>query len=146
VDALALPSLSRVRCNDTIVPGARALLRLDGVFEMTLGLLLATSPLTAFRAVQVLPTPASPPVVVGFGLLLIPVGFALWVAARGRGPKRSVVQALALVNGVGALIFALWVLIGHASFRSDAAILVLRIAVVLGALAAFQARAALAAR
>lgn len=125
---------------------ARTLLRLDGTFEIALGLLLATSPLTGFHAARNLPAPATTPLVVGFGVLLVPVGIALWGASRGRGPGRSAIQGLALVNGAGAAIFALWVLLARASFPRDAATMVLLTAVVLAILAVLQARLARIAR
>jgi hypothetical protein len=50
--------------------------------------------------------------------------------------------ALAIANGVGALIFALWVLIWHGAFQGAGAAFVLAVAAVLAILATLQWRAA----
>jgi hypothetical protein len=52
---------------------ARLLLRIDGVFEALLGTLLVVSPATGLYSALNLPTPASKPLLIAFGLLLIPL-------------------------------------------------------------------------
>lgn len=78
----------------------------DGVFELALGVLLATAPLTGLLDAFGLPAPAWPPVVVGFGVLLLPVGAGLVALSRRWTP--DLVRTLGLVNAAGALLFAFW--------------------------------------
>jgi hypothetical protein len=54
----------------------------DGLFELLLGCLLASAPLTGLFRVLILPAPA--PLIVGFGLLLLPIGVTLIVLSRRR--------------------------------------------------------------
>jgi hypothetical protein len=124
-----------------ISPIAPLLLRVDGVFEAVLGVLLASSTLTGLYEVLDLPDPATRLVVVGFGLLLLPLLPILW--RDSRSTQRRSVLALAGANGVGAIILALWVLIWHGAFHPAGATFVLAVAGILGVLSVLQARAAL---
>lgn len=123
------------------LPGARLLLRGDALFEGVLGAALATSPVTGLYDLLHLPAPASRPVVVVCGLLLVPLLPLLWRGARA--PKRRLLLLLATANGASALVFALWVLIWHGDFHTIGAIFVLVVAGMLAILAALQARTAL---
>ena len=123
------------------LPSARLLLRIDGGFEAVLGALLILSPATGLYTALNLPNPASEPVVIVCGLLLLPLFPILWRAARA--PQRHFVLALAAANGVAALLFALWVLVENKVFYPAGAAFVLAVAGVLALLAALQARAAL---
>ena len=120
---------------------ARLLLRIDGVFEALLGALLALSPATGLYTALNLPNPASKPVVIGVGLLLLPLLPILWLASRA--PQRKLVLALAGANGGGSLVFALWVLLRNGAFNPAGAAFVLIVAIILAVLATMQARAAL---
>jgi O-antigen/teichoic acid export membrane protein len=122
------------------VPGARLLLRADGLFEGMLGLLLISSPLTGLAGALDLPDPARTPVLVALGVLLLPVLPILWTASRA--PGRQLIFTLAVANGAGSLIFTLWVLIWHATFHPAGAAFVLVVAAILAILTALQARAA----
>jgi hypothetical protein len=135
-------------------PDARLLLRLDGIFEGALGLLLLLSPATGLYTALALPGPASRPVVVAIGVLLLPLLPILWRAARA--PQRAFVLALAGANGAGALLFVLWVVLDRAGFPAAGAGFpaagagfpaagagfLLGVAAILAALAALEARAA----
>ena len=123
------------------LPGMRLLLRIDGGFEAVLGILLVLSPATGLFTVLNLPNPASRPVVVVFGLLLLPLLPVLWLASRS--PRRWFVLALATANGAGALMFVLWILVSHGAFQPAGAAFVLVLATMLAILAGLQARAAL---
>jgi hypothetical protein len=120
---------------------ARLLLRLDGVFEAVLGLCLVLSPVIGLYSAFQLPAPATKPVVVVVGLLLLPLLPILWRSSRA--PRRQLVLALAAANGAGAAILVLWVLIGHRAFHPAGAVFVLVAAAILVILATLQARAAL---
>lgn len=80
----------------------------DGLFELALGLTLATSPLTGLLGRLALAAPATPPLIVGFGLLLLPVGLGLLAVSRRRPPE--VVVGLAAANAAGAVVLAGWLL------------------------------------
>ena len=80
----------------------------DGLFELALGLTLATSPLTGLLGRLALPAPATPPLVVGSGLLLIPLGLALLAMSRRR--TRVAVVSLAAANVAGAAVLSGWLL------------------------------------
>jgi hypothetical protein len=120
---------------------ARLLLRIDGVFEALLGALLIISPATGLYGTLNLPTPASKPLLIGFGLLLLPLLPILWFVSRA--PRRQQMLALAGANGAGSLVFALWVLLWNGAFNPAGATLVFVVAIILALLAALQARAAL---
>ena len=126
-----------------MLPRARLLLRLDGGFEAALGLCLVLSPAIGLYSALRLPNPATTPIVVVLGLLLLPLLPVLW--SFSHAPRRRFVLALASANGVGAAVFALWVLIWRNSFHPAGAAFVLAIAAILAILAALQARVALAA-
>jgi hypothetical protein len=120
---------------------ARLVLRIDALFEGVLGAALATSPLTGLYGALRLPAPALEPVVIAVGILLLPLLPLLWRV--GRAPRSSFVRALAAANGVTALVFALWVLIGHSAFHATGAVFVLVVAGVLATLSVAQARLAM---
>ena len=80
----------------------------DGLFELTLGVALATSTLTGLLGRLALPAPATPPVAVGFGLLLLPIGFALLALSRRRPTATAV--GLAGANIAGAAVLGGWLL------------------------------------
>lgn len=118
---------------------APLLLRIDGGFEAVLGVLLILSPATGLYTALDLPTPATQPVVVVVGLLLVPLLPVLWLASRA--PRRRMLLALAGANGAGALVFLLWVLIWHAAFHPAGAAFVSIVAAILALLAMLEARA-----
>jgi hypothetical protein len=118
----------------------RVLLRLDGGFEAVLGLCLALSPVNGLSSALQLPTPATMPVVVVVGLLLLPLLPILW--SFSRAPRRQFVLALAAANGAGAAIFGLWVLIWRSAFHPAGTIFVLTVATILAILAMLQVHAA----
>lgn len=125
------------------VSPSRLLLRIDGTFEALLGALLILSPITGLYTKLNLPAPAWKPLVVGFGLLLLPLLPLLWLISRA--PRRELMLALAGANGAGALVFILWVALWHGAFNGAGAAFVLAVAAVLAILATLQARTALAA-
>jgi hypothetical protein len=116
----------------------RLLLRVDGVFETVLGALLVLSPATGLLSALNLPNPATETVVVVFGLLLLPLLPILWLASRA--PQRRLVLMLAVANGAGALILAVWVLVWNGAFDPTGAAFVLGVAGILAILAALEAR------
>jgi hypothetical protein len=126
----------------SIMSNASLLLRLDGVFEAVLGILLILSPFIGLYDVLDLPAPAVQPVIVIVGLLLLSALPILWRASSA--PWREFVRALALANGMSALIFVLWVLLWNRSFHPVGAAFLLIVAGMLAILAALQARAVLA--
>jgi hypothetical protein len=113
---------------------------MDGGFEAALGVLLILSPATRLYTALSLPDPATQPVVVVVGLLLVPLLPVLWLASRA--PRRRMLLALAGANGAGALVVLLWVLIWHAAFHPAGAVFVSVVAAFLILLAVLQARAA----
>jgi hypothetical protein len=120
--------------------GARVLLRIDGVFEAVLGVFLIGSAVGGGWPALELPVPATRPVMVGVGLLLLPVLPVLWLASRA--PRPRMVRLLAAANGVGALLFGLWVVVWHGAFNPAGTALILSVAGILATLAALQARGA----
>lgn len=122
---------------------ARLILRIDGLFEGVLGVLLVLSPITGLASDLALPDPATTPVLVGLGALLLLVCAVLWIASRH--PRPQFLRMLAIANGAGCLLFAGWVTIWHASFNHLGALFVLTVAAILGILAVVQARHVLAA-
>lgn len=125
---------------DSATPNARLLLRLDGVFEGLLGAILVVSPFVGLYDALALPEPASRPVVLIVGLLLLPLLPVLWRASHA--PRRSFVRALAIANGAGAALFALWVLVWNAAFQPAGAIFTLVVAAILAVLAILQVHVA----
>ena len=117
---------------------SRLLLRVDGVFETVLGALLVLSPATGLFSALNLPNPATEPVVVVFGLLLLPMLPVLWLASRA--PQRQFVLLLAMANGAGALVLAVWMLEWNGAFDPAGAAFVLGVAGILAILAALEAR------
>jgi hypothetical protein len=121
---------------------ARLILRIDALFEGVLGVVLATSALTGLSSALRLPAPAVEPVMIAVGIVLLPLLPLLWRA--GRAPRGAFVRALAVANGVTALVCALWVLIGHGAFHAAGAVFVLVVAGALATLSVAQARLAMA--
>ncbi len=93
----------------------------DGVFELALGLKLATSPLTGLLGRLMLPAPATPTLVTSFGLLLLPVGLGLLALSRRR--TRVAVLALVGANAGGAVVLAGWLLLRWPAFGTAGQIL-----------------------
>lgn len=117
-------------------PRARFVLRIDGLFEALIGVLLLTSPVTGlFDAIR-LPSPAVEPVVVVAGLPLLPLLPVLWRASRT--PKRQALVTLAAANGLSAIVFCLWVAVWHSAFSAAGAAFVLTVAGALAILAIVQ--------
>ena len=87
-----------------------------------------------------LPSPASQPVVIGCGILLLLLLPILWRAARA--PRQRFVLMVAGANGLGALLLALWFLVSNQSFSVASAAFVLAVAAILASLATLQALAA----
>ena len=135
------PAISAKVNGTRLVAHARLLLRIDGGFEALLGALLIISPATGLYGALDLPTPASKPLLIAIGLLLIPLLPILWFVSRT--PRRQQLLALAGANGAGSLVFALWVLLWNGAFNPAGATLVLAVAIILALLAALQARVAL---
>jgi hypothetical protein len=112
----------------------RTLLRLDAIFEIALGTLLALAwPLGWFDLAGWEGWPAAV-----IGLLLIAVGAVLWVAPA----DAPTLRLLALANAGGALLFAVWLAVFWDSFDAAGALLVLIVIAALAALAAAEWRAA----
>jgi len=86
----------------------------DGVFELALGCLLASAPLTGLLAGLQLASPASPPLVVGVGLALLPVGIGLVVLSQQW--TTGLVVLVATLNTVGGFLFAAWLARAWADF------------------------------
>jgi hypothetical protein len=120
---------------------ARFLLRIDGVLEGVLGALLILSPVIGHYAALSLPAPASQPILVVVGVLLLPLLPLLWRASHA--PQWRPLFALAGANGAGALIFAGWVLFWHAAFHPAGATVVLLVAAILFVLDMLQSTTAL---
>ena len=78
----------------------------DGVFELVLGCFLASAPFTGLLGALGLPAPASPPRVVGFGFLLLPVG--IWLLILSRRWSAGLVTVLGILNAAGAVLFGVW--------------------------------------
>jgi hypothetical protein len=111
-------------------------LRLDGVFEIALGLLLATSPWTGLHAAMRLPPPAGVTLVVGLGVLLIPVGG--WLILLARRWSAPIVMAIAIANAAGAVLFAVWLAASWAQFGAAGRWVIGATALVLDLLAALE--------
>jgi hypothetical protein len=112
----------------------------DGVFELALGVLLATATLTGLLLALGLPAPAWPPVVVGLGLVLLPVGSGL--VALSRRWTADMVRMLGVVNGTSSLLFAFWLGWGWGGFGSWGRLLAGIVAGALGVLAVVELAAA----
>src|SRR5947209_18325011 len=99
---LSTPETGSIPRQAVTSPRARLLLRLDGLVEAALGLVLISSPLTGLSAALRLPHPAVDPVLVGLGALLLPALPILRVAARQ--PRRRTLTIVAAANGASALL------------------------------------------
>ena len=119
---------------------ARLLLRADAVFELALAVPLVVAGTTGRDRPLGLPPPASGPLVAGFGGGLLPFAAVLW-RESGR-PGRARLRALAVVNGVTAIVLAGWLAASRAETASPGAVATGGTAAVLLALAVAQARVA----
>lgn len=115
---------------------AGRVLWIDGVFEIGLGLLLATSPWTGLFLVMRLPPPAGVGLVVGIGVLLLPIG--VWLMVLARTWSAPIVQAIALANAAGAVLFGAWLAAQWALFGSPGRLVVGVTALALAVLAALE--------
>jgi hypothetical protein len=122
------------------LPSARLLLRIDGVFEGVLGALLILSPATRLYARLAPPAPASQPVVVVVGVLLLPLLPILWRFSRA--PQWQPLLALAGANSAGALALLVWVVFWHTAFHPAGAAVVLVVAAILFVLDLLQSATA----
>lgn len=122
------------------LPSARLLLRIDGVFEGVLGVLLILSPATGLYAALALPAPALRPVVVVVGVLLLPLLPILWRLSRA--PQWRPLLALAGANSAGALALLVWVVFWHTAFHPAGTAFVLVVAAILFALDILQSATA----
>jgi uncharacterized protein YndB with AHSA1/START domain len=119
---------------------ARRLLRADALFELGLGLPLATAAASGLHDELDLPAPASELVTTAFGASLVPAAAVLWAASRR--PRRRSLQAVAAVNAISGALLAGWIArerddtgpLGAAAVGGTAAVLL--------ALAAAEARVA----
>lgn len=119
---------------------AGILLRLDAGFEALLGAFLVGAAATGLYRWLDLPDPASQLALVVFGLLFLSFCPILWLLSRA--PRQRLVLELALANGAGALILAMWVVIWNGNFHSTGAAFVLVVAGILATLTLLEAAAA----
>jgi hypothetical protein len=108
----------------------------DGIFELALGSVLAFAPLTGMMRALTLPPPASPAVVFGFGIALLPVG--LWLLMLSRRWTAGIVTALGIVNAAGALFLGCWLARAWIGFSPSGRQLTAGVAVALALLAAAE--------
>ena len=106
--------------------------RADGLFELVLGLAFVVGALTGL----VLPPPASTPLTVGFGLLLLVVGVTLWLLAGRLG--RWQVVGLAWINALGAVVFTAWLFLFWTGFSPPGVALIVITAAGLAILATVE--------
>jgi hypothetical protein len=117
----------------------RLVLRIDALFELALGLVLAASPVTGLHDALQLPNAVSAPVVIGFGLLLLPIAAMVWSAARAEAPSEGFLALLAALNVGGALLALVWVVLGRDSFGAAGIVAVLAVALALAVLGVVEA-------
>ena len=91
----------------------------DGIFELLLGIAFVFGPWAGLA----LPPPASIPVTVGVGLMLLLVGVALWRLAGRLNPRQVV--GLALINGLGAVVFTTWLFVSWSRFTPTSSALIM---------------------
>jgi len=124
----------------TAAPDARAAVTravwVDGVFELALGLLFATAPLTGLDDAMSLPAPASAAVLVAFGIALLAVG--TWLVAFSTRWRARTVRALAYANLAGAALFAAWLAASWGEFASTGQVAVALVAAGLALLGAVE--------
>jgi hypothetical protein len=111
--------MTTMRDRHALVSGA---LRIDGIFEIALGLLLATAPWSGLLSAMRLPPPAGTGPVVAVGLALIPVG--VWLLVLARRWSAPIVRVIAIANAAGALLFASWLAFGWGHFASPGRLVV----------------------
>jgi carbon monoxide dehydrogenase subunit G len=119
---------------------ARRLLRADAMFELGLGVPLATGGLTGLQTALELPRPASDEVVKALGAALIPFSAVLWRESARPAPGR--LAALAAVNGATGAALAGWLVRSRDGMNPLGAATVGGTAAVLLALAGAEARVA----
>jgi len=108
----------------------------DGVFELALGLVLASAPLTGLLRSLTFPPPASPALVVGFGIVLVPEGG--WLLFLSRRWSAGIVAVLGVLNAAGALLFGIWLERAWPGFSARGRQLTAGVALVLALLAACE--------
>jgi hypothetical protein len=101
-----------------------------------LGIALATVPLSGFLSMLALPAPASPPVVVAVGIVLVVAGGLL--IALARHPTADVLLAVAVANAAGVVLFAVWLALAWVDFGTSARVLIQLVGAALAALAAVE--------
>jgi hypothetical protein len=119
------------------MPPARALVRADAIFEVVLGVPLATSRRTGL--IRRLRVPAPDGLVVAFGAGLLPFAGVLWALAER--PGRAPVLALAGVNAATAATLGGWLLARREEFDGAGAAVVAGTAAALAGFAVTEARA-----
>jgi hypothetical protein len=115
---------------------ARAIVRLDGVFEAVLGLVLIVEGTVGLLDSSDFPSPVGTPIIVVFGLLLVGLGVVLWWLASSARVTRLLV-ALAAANAVTAVLAVVWLVAGN-GFSAMGTALIVATAAALAALAAVQ--------
>jgi hypothetical protein len=116
----------------------RAILRVDGLFETALGLVLAAGAATGVLGPADFPTPVGTALVLIFGCALLPVGALLWRLSQGTVASR-LLRLLAAANlGTGAAALA-WRL-AASGFSAAGSVLTISAAGALALLACAQLR------
>lgn len=121
-----------IRESVTVLPRLKRVIWCDGLFELVLGLLLATAMVTHLEVAL----PLHPAVIVGFGIVLLPVGLGLLALARS--PNRPIALALALANAGGAVVFGAWLAWRWSDFTVTGQMLVAVTSLVLAVLAGLE--------
>lgn len=113
---------------------ASRVLRADALFEVALGVPLATGSVTGLHRTVCLAPPASPRVVSAFGAALLP--FAVLLYRESRRPQRRRLGVLTAVNAVTGAALARWLLASARNMSPAGAATVGAASVGLAALAA----------
>lgn len=116
----------------------RLILRIDALFELVLGLTLVASPATGVHDALKLPDAVSEAVVIGFGILLLPVAAVLWSAARAEQPSDRFLALLAALNIATALLALVWVVLARDAFGDPGIVAVLAVALALAVLGVIE--------
>lgn len=90
------------------------IIALDGVFELVLGVLLITAAAASPSDALVMAGPASRPIIIGFGVLLLPAGVVL--LAVWRRLSTLMLRGLAVVNAASGLVIGAWLMTSWAGF------------------------------
>ena len=120
----------------------RTIVRVDGLFEAALGVVLLSGALTGALGAGDFPAPVGAPLIAAFGIALLGVAVVLWLLTRGPVAPR-LLRVLAAANLTTAAAAVVW-LLAASGFSSAGAALTLATAACLAALGAAQL--ALAAR